>query len=399
MLGLAPDGEADASIPGEMLLKTGDPEVVFRVSRADTGEEAWLASSSHAVLDGEGQTIRIIGILRDVTTLRRNEIEHDINESQLEAALTVGRMVIWDLDIATGIVTRSANADDLLGVRREPIVDFFASIHPDDRPKADWETSANPTPPQGDVRFRYRHPAGRDMWLETSAAKLALHGERGHVIGITSDITERQKAEERLRYAANHDPLTGLLNRKAWTALLEAMTTAKPSVPHHLVIFDVDLFKAINDGFGHAAGDAVLFAIGERLRASQLPTAAARLGGDEFAALVPGGGDDQEAARAINACLRGISEPVAVCGRDVKISISAGVARFPEDGTTAGDLAKNADLALYAAKTGGRKRAFLFSPTLRADFDARLSVLSDFRDGLRSGHVAPFYQPKVALVL
>ena len=397
MLGPIADEGSDTSILVETLFGKCDPDGAFRLSRTDTGKDAWIASASRPVLDAEGRAIRIVGTLRDVTTLRRSDCGHDINKSQLDTALSVGRMVIWDLDIATGIVTRSANAEEVLGVRREPIVAFYDRIHPEDRSKVDWETSDNPVPPEGDVRFRYRHPAGWDMWLESSAARVELQGEHGHIIGITTDVTERQQAEERLRYAAHHDPLTGLLNRKAWTALVEKMAAETTRAPHRLIVFDVDLFKAINDGLGHDAGDAVLIAIGERLRAEWLPTAAARLGGDEFAALVPGGGDDRDAARAIDVCLGAISRPVAIGGRDVAISISAGVARFPEDGTTAADLAKNADLALYAAKARGRSRAFLFAPALRATFDARVAVLSDFRDALRAGHIAPFYQPKVSL--
>ncbi len=397
MLGLPPDDGSPAPAPAAAVPGAGLPDGTFRVRRADTGAEAWVASASRPVPDAGGRTVRVVGTLRDVSALRRSEIERQTNEDRLDAALTVGRMVIWDLDIATGIVSRSANAEEVLGSCREPILDFFARIHPEDRPKVDWETSPNPVPPPGDVRFRYRHPGGRDMWLETSAAKVALQGERGHIIGITLDVTERQRAEERLRHAAHHDPLTGLLNRKSWTALVEGVTSDAARAAHRLVVFDVDLFKAINDGLGHDAGDAVLLAIGERLRAEPLPSAAARLGGDEFAALLPGGGDDRAAARTIDACLAAISRPVVVGGREIAISVSAGVARFPEDGTTAADLAKNADLALYAAKAGGRKRACLFVPAMRAAFDARLSVLSDFRDGLRAGHVAPFYQPKVSL--
>lgn len=395
MLGLPAHDTGD--VPAVAAPGAGLPDGTFRVSRADTGEEAWLASESRPVRDAEGRTIQIVGTLRDVTALQRSEAERRTHEDRLAAALTVGRMVIWDLDIATGIVTRSANADEVLGSCREPITDFFARIHPEDRPRVDWETSPNPVPPTGDFRFRYHHPAGRDMWLETSAAKVALGGERGHIIGITADVTERQGAEERLRHAAHHDPLTGLLNRKAWTALVERMTSAEAPSPHRLVVFDVDLFKTINDGLGHDAGDAVLVAIGERLRAAPLPRAAARLGGDEFAALVPGGGDDRDAARAVDACIAAICRPVTVGGREVAISVSAGVARFPEDGTSSADLAKNADLALYAAKAGGRKRACLFAPAMRAALDARLSVLSDFREGLRAGRMMPFYQPKVAL--
>ena len=395
MLGLVAHGGPDTFSLNRILL--GNSQSSFRVSRPDTGEDAWIQSVSQPVLNREGHIVRIVGALRDITMVRRSEIENQIKDSKLNAALTVGRMVIWDLDIATGIVTRSANAEDVLGVRCEPIVDFFDRVYPEHRSKVDWETSGNPVPPEGDVRFRYRHPAGRDMWLETSAAKMALQGERGHIIGLTTDVTDRQRAEERLLYAAHHDPLTGLLNRKAWTALVEEMVAEPTQTSHRLIIFDVDRFKALNDGLGHDGGDAVLIAIGERLKAEWLPTAAARLGGDEFAALVPGGGDDREAARAIDVFLGAISRPVEIGGRDVAISISAGVARFPEDGMTAVDLAKNADLALYAAKASGRKRALPFAPALRATFDARVAVLSEFRDAIRAGHVIPFYQPKVSL--
>ena len=395
MLGLSVSDEPDGL--GDALLGLDRANGVFRVSRVDTGEDTWVVSTSRPVLDAERRPIRVVGSLQDVSALHRSQIELDNNESRLNAALTVGRMVIWDLDVASGIVSRSANAADVLGFCREPIGNFFARVHSADRSKVDWETSDNPVPPEGDIRFRYCHPAGREMWLESSAVRVALKGEGGHIIGITTDVTERHQAEERLRHAAQHDPLTGLLNRQAWTVLVDHLISDQARASYFLIIFDLDLFKAINDGFGHAAGDAVLLAIGERLRAGQETISAARLGGDEFAVLMSGRGDDGDAAKTIDAWLQAICDPVTIDGRDVGISVSAGVARFPEDGTSAVELAKNADLALYQSKAGGRNRSSLFIPAMREAFDARKSVLSNFRSGLRAGHVVPYYQPKVSL--
>ena len=376
------------------------PDGTFRIVRADTSDVAWVTSRSRTVQDRGGRAIRIVGTLRDVTRSKRAESDCERAEARLEAALRIGRMVLWDLDVGTGIVTRSANAVDVLGVQEEPIVDFFGRVHPDDRSMVNWETSANPAPPTDDVRFRYQHPSGRKVWLETGASKVHTVGTPGHIIGITTDVTARRLAEERLIYAADHDPLTGLLSRKAWATLIDGLASdgRQDRSRFLLLLLDVDFFKTINDTLGHDGGDAVLRAIGERMRGATPPlVAAARLGGDEFAVVVDAGRENGRATGAVDALIESLGAPVAYGDRSVPISFSVGVARFPDDATTVADLIKNADLALYAAKEGGKGTSATFSPQMRVAMDARVSLLEEFREDLEEGRVIPFYQPKVDL--
>ena len=379
------------------LAAAGLLDATVRIVRPDTGAGRWVALRSRMIRDADGRTARLVVTLQDVTDRKRIELAQEANEARLNAALQIGRMIVWDLDIATGIVTRSANADDVLGVRKEPIVDFFGRIHPDDRHMVDWETAANPVPPSGDIVFRYHHPAGALLWLESSAIKISAKSASGHIVGITTDITERRLSEQRLIHAANHDPLTGLLNRKAWASLLDGLIVeaVQRRCTFHLLLLDVDHFKSINDEMGHDAGDALLQCIADRLTLeAPLIAHSARLGGDEFAAIIRADLAEDELQRLVEACVEELCRPVVIGDRSISISCSVGVASCPDHASSARDLAKNADLALYDAKKDGRRRARIFSPKLRLAVDARTSLHADFRNALSAGQIIPFYQPK-----
>ncbi len=379
---------------------TSPASVSLRIVRADDGETRWITSSGRALFDENGRAIRRVGIMQDVTQRRRTEAEAREREQHLHAALRVGRMVIWDRDPRTGVVTRSDNALDVLGSTREDVSEFFARVHPDDRDKVIWDPSVVPGPSSGSVQFRYRHPDGREMWLETLAVRTSDESAPGRVFGLTTDITAKKLADIELVRAATRDPLTGLLNRAAFAERLDqAIGAAAASGGRlHLLLIDVDSLKIINDSLGHDAGDAVLRSTAERLEGwSPSLGFVARLGGDEFAAVLAAEDPPEDGTAMSRQLIDRIARPMIYKGRSLAVGTSVGIATFPDHSAAARDLMKNADLALYSAKHTGRRRAHVFRPEMRTAFEASIATRSHMRAALTERRIVPFYQPKVDL--
>jgi diguanylate cyclase (GGDEF)-like protein len=215
------------------------------------------------------------------------------------------------------------------------------------------------------------------------------------------DITERRKAEERVRHLAYHDALTGLPNRALFLDRLEqALARARrDGEGAALLLLDLDGFKEVNDTFGHAAGDLLLRRLAERLRAAVRETdTAARLGGDEFAVVQVG--CDQPAAVAAATLARRLldvlSEPVTLeGGREVCAGVSIGVALALADGEDVDRLLHGADLALYRAKAEGRGVFRLFEPAMDLKVQARRALERDLRRAVAAGEFELHYHPQV----
>jgi diguanylate cyclase (GGDEF)-like protein len=163
-----------------------------------------------------------------------------------------------------------------------------------------------------------------------------------------------------------------------------------------LCIVDLDLFKDIIDSLGHDAGDMVLREISDRLRRTiRKSDVMGRLGGDEFAVVLTNARDIEDAGTAVRRMLEAVARPFSVKGHDVPISLSAGVAIFPADGRTFGELMADADIAVYRAKRAGRGRTVFFEPSMRADAERRYSLLKALRLALEAGQIMPVYQPLI----
>ncbi|MCW6512784.1 putative bifunctional diguanylate cyclase/phosphodiesterase [Lichenifustis flavocetrariae] len=393
----ADDGQHVAEVRGDASRAQTAYAVSYRL--LVDGGWRWVEELVFSVSDGQNAGNDWVGTVSDIRVSDKFRKSSEAHEVRLNAALTVGRMVVWDLDLASGIVTRSANAKDLLGTCKEPIEAFLGRVHPEDLDRVRWENAPNPVPPKGDVRFRYFHPDGSLLWLETSATTIQTDDQPGHVIGITSDVTRRHLAEERLIHAASHDDLTGLMSRKAWTAELVHRADACTSGHQrfHLLLLDVDRFKLINDTFGHDAGDHVLREIGSRMRAAlSRDGTAARLGGDEFAAVLLME-NTQDALQLAENVIGALRKPIRYGDVEISSGASAGLACFPDHGLTAHDLSKNADLALYTAKQNGRQQVRQFENGMRQSLDALTALDAEFRKALEAHQIVPYYQPKIDL--
>lgn len=218
------------------------------------------------------------------------------------------------------------------------------------------------------------------------------------ILSVGLDITDREEAEERLTWLANHDPLTGLYNRRYFQATFEDMLTMAQRYSHNLALlfFDLDQFKYVNDTSGHQAGDAMLRVVAEKLiHVTRTTDLLVRLGGDEFAVVVPEinvTGAIQVAEKILQN-LKEISLPTK--GRSHRISASIGIVMYPEHGSTVQDLMSNSDLAMYRAKETGRDRWHLFAldDQTREQMTERVTWKDKIEQALVNSAFILYYQP------
>jgi diguanylate cyclase (GGDEF)-like protein len=242
-------------------------------------------------------------------------------------------------------------------------------LHDEDRVRvlAAWRHSLE-TGRAYDVEHRMRWADGEYRWVHTRAyPRLDRQGAVVGWYGATEDINERKLAEQRLGWLATHDSLTGLGNRLHFRNQLETeLDLAGDSQRVALLLLDLDGFKQVNDAHGHDAGDALLIETARRLRdVVGRRGLVSRLGGDEFTVIIPRVKSEGWLNDTLERLLRELAQPVVAGGVLLHTRASIGVAVYPEDDASVSQLLKDADLALYAAKSRGRGCWVRFDPELR----------------------------------
>jgi diguanylate cyclase (GGDEF)-like protein len=225
--------------------------------------------------------------------------------------------------------------------------------------------------------------------------------DNGGWLAIHQDISEQKRIETELEHMARYDALTGLANR---TLFLEKAGAALARMRRlgegfSILMLDLDRFKTVNDSLGHPAGDALLKEVARRLtRTTRAIDCVARLGGDEFAVLQAPEKNQREGVIALSdRILRSLTEPFHLDGHKITLETSIGVALAPQDGDDVDALIKNADLALYKAKSEGRNRYCFFEASMDADARRRREVEDDLRDAVKRHEFELHYQPIVDL--
>lgn len=254
-----------------------------------------------------------------------------------------------------------------------------------------------------EVVARFRTASGGRRWVHLRLAPAHTPGHGPGFVGTAEDVTERRAFEERLSYQARHDALTGLPNRAALFEQLQACLAGDGSgeagEPSFAVLYlDLDNFKMINDSLGHDAGDALLVDVARRLgRVVRGRDLVARIGGDEFVVVCHDVPDDARAELLARRVLEVCTEPVEVASVLVHPSASLGVARATADHTGAQDLLRDADIAMYQAKRGGRNRFAVCDAAARAAAGDTLRLLADLRRAIDQGELTVAYQPVVGI--
>jgi diguanylate cyclase (GGDEF)-like protein/PAS domain S-box-containing protein len=221
------------------------------------------------------------------------------------------------------------------------------------------------------------------------------HTSDGGWVATYEDVTERRHAEAQIVFMARHDTLTRLPNRVLLNERIEqAVTQLGRGSGLAVLCVDLDNFKQVNDTLGHPVGDALLVAVSERLQACvrEVDTVA-RLGGDEFAIVQCGIGAPEDAALLARRVVETLSAPYEIDGHRVMVGASLGISVAPGDGVTCERLLKNADVALYRAKSDGRGTWRFFEPEMDARLQARRKLELDLREALAKNQFDLYYQP------
>lgn len=249
-----------------------------------------------------------------------------------------------------------------------------------------------------------RRKNGALFWVELEVVSVQASGDEAtHWVAVGRDITQRKTAEDMIRHLAFYDPLTDLPNRQLLLDRLQKALASSARSGHlgALLFIDLDNFKILNDTLGHQMGDQLLKKVAQRLSASVRKTdLVARLGGDEFVVMADDLSSDPAAAAhkarvLAEKVLNTLREPFALTGHHHFATPSIGVTIFSGTQADVGELLKQADLAMYQAKSLGRNTLCFFDPAMQSAMSANARTGSDLRDGLRRGEFVLHYQPQV----
>jgi diguanylate cyclase (GGDEF)-like protein len=232
-------------------------------------------------------------------------------------------------------------------------------------------------------------------YFESRVSYLASYKQ---VMSITRDITEQYKSAETIREQAYFDHLTSLPNRfLSLDRLSQMINEAKRNRDKTAVLFlDLDDFKKVNDSLGHEAGDKLLIEAAKRLRtAVREEDTVGRLGGDEFIVLLRALSEDEQSLKVTEHLLDLFREPFRIDNRELILTVSIGIAIYPENGTSASDLLRNADTAMYRAKASGRNAYSFFTKEMNEIVRRRFEVEAQINGALERGEFEVYYQPKV----
>ena len=274
---------------------------------------------------------------------------------------------------------------------RSHSAEFFAGL---------WRTIALGSVWKGEICNRAKD--GSLYWVESTMVPV-LDDATGRVdryLSIRFDISEKRQLLHSLQWRVGHDVLTGLPNRAFLSDLLDQALefSRQENIPLAVCMLDLDGFKAVNDGYGHASGDLLLVEVAKRLRSIvRGEDVVARLAGDEFVLVLRYVRDLPEMRAALNRVLGAISAPYTLLGKELNVFASIGVTLFPHDNEDAETLLRHADQAMYLAKQGGRNRFHLYDVYRDREVKVTHQTIERVRQGLLAGELRLHFQPRVSM--
>ncbi|MEM1141620.1 MAG: EAL domain-containing protein [Pseudomonadota bacterium] len=356
--------------------------------------------------------------------LRAGRAIIDSRQSELDLlrAQRVAGLVHWELDLNSLSANWSPATRQVFEVDADTIWPdlhaFLTDVHPEDRTRLREQVERLIKDPRNSGSFLLEHRLligdGKELTVEQQG-ELVIDEATQSVrwLGTMQDVTERKRAEKRIHQLAYYDPLTALPNRELFRRraeqALRAAGRAKSSFA--LVFIDLDGFKYVNDSLGHDAGDELLYMVSDglqkTLRSSDLLAkfnqqatdnpSLSRFGGDEFVVLLPEVSSKDTVAAIVDRMLSNIAAPVKTQGREFEVTGSAGISFYPDDGDSVDTLLKNADIAMYQAKQGGKNCYRFYTPKMDEFVQRRLSIESRLKSALANDGLSLAYQPKVEL--
>jgi diguanylate cyclase (GGDEF)-like protein/PAS domain S-box-containing protein len=364
---------------------------VIRLLHAD-GSYRWCEITMRNLLD-EPAVGAIVANVSDVTGRRQAEVRLAESEANFRQLFAQNPQPMWVYDRQTLFFLEvNQAAVDHYGYQRRQ---FLTMTVPDVWEPSDREHVDILRHRQGEDHARtWSHVVrdGRTIFVELASHDLEFTG-RDAVLEAVKDITDQRALEAQLTYQAFHDPLTGLPNRALFRERVEYALAGRTPDDVHVLFIDLDRFKTVNDSLGHGPGDELLEAVARRLTPTlRGDDTLARLGGDEFAVLTVGQADGGE--RVARRILEALRHPFPIGDSDVSVSASIGVACG--SGSTE-NLLRDADMAMYGAKSAGRNRYEVFDPATHQADHNRLRLESDLVYAIERDQLRVLYQPVVDL--
>jgi diguanylate cyclase (GGDEF)-like protein/PAS domain S-box-containing protein len=343
---------------------------------------------------------------QDITERTRTEAALKRSEERLAIAAECATDGFWEWDFAREQFYVSGRWRAMVGLDASPTMgrpeDWIQRVHPDDVAplKAALDGALSGSSDRFEHEHRIRHEDGSYRRVVCRGLAVRATGRRPtRIVGSLTARTERAAAE-RLRNAGGTDALTGLCNRTVFVESLgRRLDDPEQRRERFAVLYlDLDRFKVVNDSLGHMIGDELLIAVSRRLESCLRPgDALARLGGDEFAILLSGLGDEQQANVIAFRIQEKLSAPFSIGGREVFTSASIGIAFGSPHYANPDDIMRNADTAMYHAKSRGKARHEVFDADMHARVRDRLDLESDLRTAVSTNDFEVHYQPIVSL--
>jgi diguanylate cyclase (GGDEF)-like protein/PAS domain S-box-containing protein len=400
-----PDDIKPADNPGPDGAKKRRPQLANIRFRHKNGEWIWLGASTRTIRDPDtGKKIGMVSVARDITAQLDAARELARREERFRSLTSLSSDWYWETDSEGRFTFFSEGIYACIGVRPEQLVGTKFDRHVANAADPGFITCAE---------CLLERRAFRDVVCSVKSIKgpgivlhLRLSGEPFYeegvfcgFRGVTHDVTNEVSTARALEQLATHDTLTGLPNRVLLDRrLTQRVSNRRGDISQAVFFIDLDSFKEVNDSLGHAAGDALLKEIAERLKQSVRPDdLVARLGGDEFVVVADCKQGSVSATSIAEKLYAALSQPAVIAGQEVVVRASTGISMYPQDGETSEILLQNADTALYRVKAQGGKTFSFFTAEMGAASKLRLAMQTALRRALERGEFDLHYQPRVNL--
>jgi len=390
--------EADGKACYGELAERGSSDREVLLQRRD-GNPIWIHRTGRPV-DPRRPNEGSIWVFSDISAMKRSEEQLRLSKILFENSNE--GLLVTDAD--NRIVSVNRAYSELTGYSREEAIGrkpniTKSDVHPPEFYQAMWKQLLEVGHWSGEIFDRRKDGEIFPKWLTISVVR-DENGAIGNYVASFSDITDRKSAEEKIRFMAHHDSLTGLPNRVLLRDRFDRLhlRTQREGGFLGMCFLDLDHFKRVNDTYGHRCGDQLIIETARRIAAClRQSDTVARLGGDEFIILIEDPQSPAHFASVAQKIQRSLEEPMEIDGHLCTSSASIGIAVFPNDGTDFDTLLQKADTAMYHAKSNGRANFSFFDVRMNRDTATRLDLSQRLRSALNKKELRLVYQPQYAL--